>query len=79
MGSINDIYVLKGNNRKGQEEWESKIKQLESELENNQRRLEEEILQNKEIMEQISTFEEDKEQFILKIQELEEDNIRLMK
>jgi hypothetical protein len=57
----------------------SKIKQLESELEDNQRRLDEEILQNKEIMEQMNTFEEDKEQFILKIQELEEDNIRLMK
>ena len=72
-------YVLRKINEKGQEEWMAKIKDLENELETNQKRLEEEIYQNKEIVGQMNNFEEDKEQFILKIQELEEDNIRLMK
>jgi hypothetical protein len=72
-------YVLRKINEKGQEEWLTKIKDLENELETNQKRLEEEIYQNKEFVGQMNNFEEDKEQFILKIQELEEDNIRLMK
>ena len=49
------------------------------ELEKNHHQLQEETKQNRDIMVQMSNFEEDKEQFILKIQELEEDNIRLMK
>lgn len=49
------------------------------ELDKNHSRLQEESKQNRDVMLQMSNFEEDKEQFIFKIQELEEDNIRLMK
>lgn len=63
----------------GQEEWIQKVSLLEREIENSQKQVEQEEMRNKDLMDQLVNFEEDKQQFILKIKELEEDNIRLMK
>lgn len=63
----------------GQEEWIQKVTVLEREIESGRKQMEESELRNKDLMDQLVNFEEDKQQFILKIKELEEDNIRLMK
>ena len=52
---------------------------MEAELEEQRKNWEAEKEQSKELVDQLNMFEEDKQQFMLKIQELEEDNIRLMK
>jgi coenzyme F420-reducing hydrogenase delta subunit len=63
----------------GDSKWSEKVNILEVELTELRVNLENEKIQNKELLEQLNAFEEDKQQFMLKIQELEEDNIRLMK
>lgn len=63
----------------GEGEWAEKVRQMETEMEQQRKTREAEKDQNKELLDQLNIFEEDKQQFMLKIQELEEDNIRLMK